>query len=112
MYYDLCLNYENPKDQDIEKLNDLAELFTSLIVDGYKIFAINTQRKGVISPNEHVQTKKQFDLKQFYSKFCLKFVNAEICEFVDFSKFLILNRLTLEIANSKEMYQFSVRFSK
>ena len=59
MYYDLCLNYENQKNFDLDQYNNFCELMVSAITgknihnkDNYKIFAINSTKKGIVSNSE------------------------------------------------------------
>ncbi len=108
MFCDLCLNYENQNNKDIEKYSNFCELITSAICDGYKIIAVNINRKGTIL-NTDLNAYKDLDLNLIYSNYSVKFLNSgsEITNLKDFANIKQLKRITIEISDSKDLYQFS-----
>jgi RNase P/RNase MRP subunit p30 len=108
MYYDLCLNYENQGNLSKELWGNLCELLTSAICDNYKIFAINTKRKGNVSSNDTCKLK-EFNIKQIFQTNSLKFLNSSNIDtnFIEWDNIKILSRLTVFVNDSKDIYQFS-----
>lgn len=108
MYYDLCLNYENPGNIQIEKYQEFCELLTSAICDGYSLFAINITKKGALS-NSEINPYKNLDLKLIFQTYSLKFLNSSNLNsnFVDWESIKQLSRITIQISDSKDLYQFS-----
>lgn len=108
MYFDLCLNYENPGNSSIEKYIEFCELLTSAICDGYSVLAVNTRRKGAVASTD-LSTYKELDLGLIFQTYSLKFLNSTNINptFTDWSTIKQLTRLTIEISDSKDMYQFS-----
>jgi len=115
MYYDLGIIF-NDKDKDKKNLIDFYELLTSAIIDGYKIIAINIIRSGIVD-KENINNieinkilfnnKDNALIKEIYSKYCIKFLNGENIKLIDWNKIKILSKLTIEINDMKEIYQFS-----
>jgi ribonuclease P/MRP protein subunit RPP1 len=68
--------------------------------------ATNVYRKGVINQNE-LNTFKEFDLIAMYKNYSIKFVNAKEANFVEWDRIKLLSRVTIEISESKEIFQFS-----
>jgi RNase P/RNase MRP subunit p30 len=80
----------------------------NLYLDNYSIFAFNTYRKGTVANNNtNASTFKQFDLKQIYSNNSLKFLNSSYSNEINWDNIKQLSRLTIEITDSKDLYQFS-----
>ena len=52
LYCDLCLNYDNPNNTDLEKFKLFSELIVSAICDSFHIFAVNVFKKGIINNND------------------------------------------------------------
>jgi RNase P/RNase MRP subunit p30 len=104
-YFDLSLNYDNPGNKNIDKLRDFHELLTSAICDGYCVLAVNSHRRGVIANTDTPQY--HFDLKTFFPTYSIKFLNSENCALVDYENLKIMSRLTIEVSDSKDLYQFS-----
>ena len=107
MYYDLCLNYDFSI-QNIEKFQVISELLTSAICDGYRILAININKKGILNNNDIVKNL-DFDIKNIFNSYSIKFLNSSSQDFnfFNFEDLKILKRVTIEINDSKELYQFS-----
>ena len=115
MYYDLGIIF-NDKDKDKKNLIDFYELLTSAIIDGYKIIAINIIRSGIVDKeninnieiNKILFNNKDNELiKEIYSKYCIKFLNGENSKLINWNKIKILSKITIEINDMKEIYQFS-----
>ena len=108
MYYDLCLNYDSLNTQTIEKFQTVSEMITSAICDGYSIMALNTNKKGILNNNDIIKNF-DFDIKNIFTTYSIKFLNSasENLNFIKFENIKILKRITIEINDSKELYQFS-----
>ena len=108
MYYDLYINYENPGNITKEKYSDYCEILTSAICDNYQILAVNTKRKGVVNAID-INSYKDADLKLIFQTYSLKFLNSSNINqsFIDWDKIKILSRLTIDINDAKEIFQFS-----
>jgi len=114
MYYDLGIIF-NDKEKDKKNLIDFYELLTSAIIDGYKIIGINIIRKGIIDKeninnieiNKILFNKDIEIIKEIYSKYCIKFLNGENNKLIEWNKIKILSKLTIEINDIKEFFQFS-----
>lgn len=106
MFYDLNLNYDNTNNTSIEKYRQMCELLTSAICDNYSIIAINTNRKGTLASSDTIPYK-EFDLKIIYQNYSLKFLNSPNCSLVDWTKIKLLNRITISISDSKDLFQFT-----
>ncbi len=107
MYYDLCLNFDNSS-INLNNFQNLSELITSGICDGFKILAINTIRLGNISINETIK-EIYIDIEKAFNSYSLKFLNSssENLNFLNFKDIKILRRITFEISDNKEIYQFT-----
>ena len=104
MYCDLSI-----VDSSTNTQNDILELITSAICDGYSIVAVNHIKRGIIV-NEAISKDISFysnkdNVKAFYEKNCVKFLNGENSKIVNWEKIKIYNRLTIEIADQKELFQ-------
>jgi RNase P/RNase MRP subunit p30 len=106
MFYDLCLNYENPNNSSIEKYREFCELLTSAVCDNYQIFAINTNRKGTLTSTD-IPSYKEVDLKLLYQNYSIKFLNAQNSSLIDWSSIKQLKRITISVADSKDLFQFT-----
>jgi ribonuclease P/MRP protein subunit RPP1 len=106
MYYDLCLNYDNPNNLNIDQYRDFCEIVVSAICDNYKLFAINVFKKGNLSIND-ISTFKEPDLDSIYKTYSLKFVNAPNTNIIDLSSIKFLKRLTIELSDTRELFQFT-----
>jgi RNase P/RNase MRP subunit p30 len=107
MYYDLCLNHDFSF-QNLEKFQIISELITSAICDGYRILALNINKKGVVNSNDIVKDLN-FNIKNIFNSYSIKFLNSSSknFDFFNFDDIKILKRITIEINESKELYQFS-----
>ncbi len=107
MYYDLCLNYDSTF-LNLEKFQVISELLTSAICDGYRIMALNISKKGVLNSND-ISKDLNFDIKNIFNSYSIKFLNSssEDFNFFSFEDIKILKRVTIEINDTKELYQFS-----
>lgn len=108
MYCDL--NIIHPQ-STLQSPNDLLELITSAICDGYSILAINHIKTGLvanetISKNVELFSNKD-NIKKYYEQNCVKFLNGENNHIMNWDNIKILNRLTIEISEQKELYQLS-----
>lgn len=107
MYYDLCLCYDFTF-QNLEKFQIISELITSAICDGYRILAVNINKKGALNNND-IAKDLNFDIKNIFNSYSIKFLNSssENFNFFNFDDIKILKRVTIEINDTKELYQFS-----
>lgn len=107
MYCDLCLNYDFSI-QILENFQVISELLTSAICDGYRILALNINKKGILNNNDIVKNL-DFDIKNIFNSYSIKFLNSSSQDFnfFNFEDLKILKRVTIEINDSKELYQFS-----
>lgn len=108
MYYDLCLNHDFSF-QNAEKFYLISELITSAICDGYRIIALNINKKGVLNNNDIIKTF-EFDIKNIFNTYSIKFLNTgseDFNTFFNFKDVKLLKRVTVDINDSKELYQFS-----
>ena len=74
--------------------------------DNYNVFGINVTRKGTLNNND-ISIFKDFDLNTMYKTYSLKFLNAPNINELDLSKIKFLKRLTIEISDSKDIFQFN-----
>jgi ribonuclease P/MRP protein subunit RPP1 len=63
-------------------------------------------RKGTISNND-TSVFKEPDLETLYKGHCLKFINTPNINIIDLKTIKFLKRLTVEISDSRELYQFT-----
>jgi ribonuclease P/MRP protein subunit RPP1 len=68
--------------------------------------AINVFRKGVLNINDTCSFK-DFDLPTMYKNYSIKFINSKMENFIEWDKIKILTRVTIDIGESKETFQFS-----
>jgi ribonuclease P/MRP protein subunit RPP1 len=110
MYY--CdLNLSLPSLQTSTSPSHLFNLITSSITDNYHILAVSTTRKGTI-PNEpslpqiytHLTSS---NIESIYKEHSIKFLNAIQPSLISFSNINILSRITIEISDQKELFQFT-----
>lgn len=106
MYCDLCIKYDNPGNKDKEKFQEFCELLCSAISDGYCVFGINSFKKGTLGKTEFAKYE-EVDLEQIYKNYSLKFLNTKSSMLVNFSQIKQLKRLTVELSETKDLYQFS-----
>ena len=107
MYYDLCVNYD-PSLINLNNFQNLSELITSGICDGFKIFAINTLRSGIITNNESIKDIN-IDIEKAFNAYSLKFLNSssDSLSMLNFKDIKLLRRITFEISDTKEIYQIT-----
>ena len=52
LYCDLCLNYDNTNNTNLEKYKLFSELLVSAMCDGFNIIGINFFKKGNLNNND------------------------------------------------------------
>ena len=107
MYYDLCLNYDKYL-IDINNFQNISELITSGICDGIKLFAINTNHIGNLPLNETMKDIN-INIEKAFNSYSLKFLNSssDALNMLNFKDIKILRRITFEISDTKEIFQFT-----
>jgi len=70
--------------------------------------ALNISKKGVLNSND-ISKDLNFDIKNIFNSYSIKFLNSssEDFNFFSFEDIKILKRVTIEINDTKELYQFS-----
>lgn len=104
-YCDLCLN----KKDETNSLN-FNELLSCSILDDYQILSINQNMKGIVpedkkQSNNNILNKKL--IQELYTKNSLKFLNVQKKDLINWDKIKVFNRITIEIAEQKELFQLT-----
>lgn len=107
MFYDLCINYDNPNNTSIDKYREFCELLTSAICDQYTIFGININRKGILNISDNNPSFKEVDLKLIFQNYSIKFLNAPNSSLIDWSSIKQLKRITISVSDSKDLFQLT-----
>ena len=106
MYCDLDIIY-NPENPN-SKIN-LYELIISAIIDGYNIISVSIIRKGIIKNEEipNFDFLKIEEIQKIYPQYSIKFLNSENTKLINWTKIKILKRLTIELNEQKDIFQFT-----
>lgn len=104
-YCDLCLNRKDESNN-----MNFNELLSCAILDNYQIIAINQNRKGIIpeekkSNSDNLLNKES--IQELYLKNSTKFLNVQKNDLINWDKIKIYKRLTIEISEQKEIFQFT-----
>jgi len=69
---------------------------------------VNINKKGILSNND-IAKELNFDIKSIFNSYSIKFLNSssEDFNFFNFDDIKVLKRVTIEINETKELYQFS-----
>ena len=107
-YCDLSLN----KGKDETNSLNFNELISCAILDNYQLLAINEIRKGMVqidkSQNNNINNNYNKEtIQSLYEKNSNKFLTVQKKELINWNKIKILSRLTIEVSEQKELFQFS-----